>query len=497
MKFEPGNSQKRGINRGLAWVAVVNATLGMFLMGYMLSVINILQGYLTFVVFNWDTATATQNTSFLNSVATIGAGMGAFLGGNIAKSLGRRRSMILTDLISIVAVLMTLFANVPIMILGRLVAGLSVGLHSSLVPLYVQEIAPREIKGVAGSFIQLQCCIGSLVAYAFGFLLPTVSAEVQVEETSSWRLILGFPIVISLIRLFVLFNIVNFETPSYLLSVKRDEDAKRALAHFYTGSTIMEEYDTLKKASEGEIRQGPMKYSSLLRPQYRSRFLIACFVSLLQQFTGVNALIFYSTQIFQQSDSGDGGSSAVLLTTLFGVFNLLATIVSGQVIKRFGRKTILIWGDIAIASCLISIGILGYSEQYTAIKYFIMLYIIAFGLSYGPVLWIFVAEILPDIGVGVAILLNWIGAFAVAQFFQPFSEAVGMPSAFMCFGIYCLLSLVVIVWKVKETKDLNPHEIAQLYCPTVKSEEVSDAENEIKDSSPNKDEIMELIGPSI
>lgn len=488
MEPQPSLTRKNEFHKPLVWISILNATMGFFLMGYFMSVINTLQNYLTYVVFQWDSATATSVTSWLNSSCTIGAGIGAFTGGKLAKTFGRRNSMIFTDILGIVAVILTLITNVPVMMIGRVLGGLAVGINTSLVPTYVQEITPLEVKGVAGSCIQLLCCTGNLVAYAFGFLLPTVSAT-NVVESSWWRFIMGFPLITLSLRCFILFVYSNFETPAYLVSERKEAEAKEVLHRLYTTEErVAEEFSNLKKARDGDKHHGIMKYSTLLTPKYRGRLFIGCFIALLQQLTGVNALVYYSTQIFNESGSGN----AVMLTTLFGAFNLMATLFSGQVIRRFGRKTILIGGDIGISLWLVLIAIFGYLNKAVALNYFIMLYIITFGLSYGPVLWIFVAEILPDIGVGIAILINWIGAFVVAQGFQYYYAAVGIPAAFLSFGLVCLLSLIVIFWKVKETRDLTPHQISRLYHPNP-AEDESNSDSEKNTPTRDKEETAGLI----
>src|SRR5688572_10610525 len=107
------SSHKKEFHRTLVWVAILNATLGMLFMGYFMSVMNTLQNYLIYVVFNWDNATAMTITSWLNSSCTIGAGIGAFMGGKFAKTFGRRCSMMVTDIMAIIAIILTLVANVP------------------------------------------------------------------------------------------------------------------------------------------------------------------------------------------------------------------------------------------------------------------------------------------------------------------------------------------------------------------------------------------------
>lgn len=151
------------------------------------------------------------------------------------------------------------------------------------------------------------------------------------------------------------------------------------------------------------------------------------------------------------------------MTALFALLNLVATILSGQVIQRVGRKVIFIFAHVGMGLCLIVIAILGNKGMNGMIPIPIMTFIVIFGLTYGPIVWIFVAEILPDLGVGIAINLNWTWTFLIAQFFQPIAQAIGTPNTFLIFGVYCLAGLLVIIPFVKETKGLTREQIERLY----------------------------------
>ena len=458
-------TKKSGYHESEVWAIVITSTLGMFVFGYLLSVINTVQSFLSVVVFKWDKETTVTYTSLLHSLVPIGAAVGAFAGGALARKVGRRKAMLITDFICLIGILLTLLESINVMLAGRFLSGLCVGLHSAIVPLYVSEISPLQIKGKSGSFNQIQLCLGILIAFLFGFGLPDFSQGSISEEAEAsqwWRFVLGFPLIPIIYRIFALWMLYDFDTPAYLVNNRRDKEAKLTLDRIYTKSASVEQYEVLAKARDQNSHGGSVSFSTLFKSEYRSRLFIGCFIGILRQASGVNALVFYSTKIFKESSNGDHGQ-AVLYSTLFAVFKLLATIASSQVITRFGRKPLLIAGDIGMALALGGIVVLGYAGAVSVIIFPIFIYIIIFGLTYGPVPWIFIAEVLPDVGVGIAILLNWATAFLVAQFFQPLANALGTYIVFLIFAVTCLLSLIVLLARVKETRNLLPYEIAQLY----------------------------------
>ena len=238
---------KKAFRSRMVWAQVLNATLGMFLFGYVLSVLNTIQDYLSLYVYDWGLDSGRTRVSVLNSILTVGAELGAFLGGSFAQKYGRRKSMMMTDLAAILGLGLTLFANYPLFVIGRMVSGFCVGINSSIVPVYVGEVAPTPIKGTTGSANQLLVCFGSLIAYLFGFGLPNNSAGEGFIQENWWRIMLGFPIVTSILRALILFTIFKSETPRYLAFNGQEEEARKALSEIYIGDFVTEQLIWLKR----------------------------------------------------------------------------------------------------------------------------------------------------------------------------------------------------------------------------------------------------------
>lgn len=440
------SGREREIKTGVVCKVVLNATLGMFSMGYAMGAINTVQDYLTGAVFGWDLDTETVIIGWMNGLYALGAGAGAFCGGELAKKLGRRKSMLVTDILTIVSVFLTLLPNADLMLIGRAASGISLGLNSAIVPLFVKEVSPHELEGLTGSVSQLQVACGGLFVFALGFGLPTETEIANGARSSLWGFILAFPILLSIFRFIIIWWVYPFESPAYFLMNNLPVEAKKVLEEFYSQRDARHELRRLREEQK-EGKQEKVGYSTLFKAKYRTSLFVGCFIAFLQQMTGFNALTFYSSQIFEEIDVN---GNYVLLTLLVGVFNVLSTAVSGQLIRRKGRRDILIGGLIATIISLCCISLFSWLGLAILADISTFLLTITFGLTYGPIIWIFIPEILPDIGVGIAVLCNWVALFLVGEYFQVLYESVGISRAFLCFAIFCIASLGIVTWKVQE-----------------------------------------------
>ena len=445
---------------GTVWGMVITSTLGMFQFGYILAILNTLMQYFQRDVYNFNDKDKELYSSILNSVVPVGAMIGAVSAGPIVKKIGRRTSMIIIDIVISIGSLFTLITNINLFIIGRAITGFCIGFNSTLVPLYMNEITPLSIKGLAGAFNQVQICIGSFIAVLLAFGLP--DADFSGLQGQWWRVMLGFPILIGSIRLVFFLLVFTKETPYYLVYNNEREKAEEALGRIYKQEYVGEQLHLLEHTRKKEEEENKVTLKDLFGPRYRKRLVIGCFLNFLIQMTGMNAFIIYSTDIFSNGRTAD---AAVTLSTMFTLTSVLATFASGQLIHRFGRKTILIWGDITITITLIVTSILFLYDSYQALVYPIFLFIVLLNLSVGPMIWIYTAEILPDIGVGIAVVFNWLGAFLVALLFPLISskDALGPGPSFGIFAAYCIFALFVLMSCVKETSGLTPAQINELF----------------------------------
>lgn len=442
------------------YLSTINAALGACFFGYVNSVFNPLQSYLQSTIYPG----ISQNLLYLMiSIVPAGAGVGAVVAGSLALKFGRRQTLILTDIISIFAIALTLMRNEYFLLFGRLASGFCVGLNSSIVPLYISEASPMEFKGVTGTFTQIGVSVGILIAYILGLNVPAVTDK---SESEWWRVMLGFPLILAALRICLLTTKFDHETPKYLVLTGNEEEARNVLEKMYRKEHVSEQLVLIRKERQNESQAGKIGYSELFSIRYRKRLRVACFIAILQQFSGINAIIFYSSLIFSQSDSDPNSKMPQVYTMIVGILNLASAFFATLLINRMGRKTLLLSGTGILFNSLLLLPICNYLFTGSAAmlsKLFIFIYILGFGFSLGSITWIYISEILPDIGVGIAVLLSWVSCVVIAQCFPYMIDWIGLNGAFLFFAVCCFSGIILILRWVKETKGRMPHEIVGIF----------------------------------
>jgi len=197
---------------------------------------------------------------------------------------------------------------------------------------------------------------------------------------------------------------------------------------------------------------GGLTYKKLFSGEFKDRLIVGCGLSALQQLVGINAVTFYSTEIFRQGVTDPEDRTPLIYTMVVGVVNVLSALATIPILKRFQKKQALLVGNLVLMICLFSISFLditsGGASPYT--KYLVFVYIFFFGFSLGSITWMLVGQILPDLGVGVAVLMNWLTAMIVAQFFPAMISGLGLGGSFLIFGVFCLGGMFFIEKYVKE-----------------------------------------------
>jgi len=368
-------------------------------------------------------------------------------------------------------------------LIGRLVCGLSVGLNSAIVPLFINEVSPIELNGVTGTMNQVGICMGVLTSYLLGYLVPYTTSTSTDTDNVIWRIILVVPGFTAMLRIFLLSTFFSYDTPKYLVFKGDDDRARQVLARIYTPNFATEQLMMLKKEKEAETMAGnKLTFSELFTKKYSRRLFVGCGLSALQQLSGINALITFSNQVFIGTSSSEPSESnfdtARTYTVLFGSINLLTPLIASGFMTKVGRKTLLITGNIVCMICLLIFPITALPAIIQKLSVFV--YTIGFGFSLGPIVWLYNAEILPDIGIGIAVLVNWVCAMLVVQTFTLLSGPLG-DSAFLIFFGFCVIGLFFLIVFVKETKDKTAAEIEEMYTP-VEDESTSNSKLLKRDS---------------
>ena len=440
-------------------IAALAATGGL-LFGYDTGVINVA---LELLKKQW-VISSTQEGWIVGAVLA-GGMAGSLLSGQISDVLGRKRINIVASGIFVGGSIVTAVAQGPeVLIAGRLLLGLAIGIVSFSVPLYISEISPSDIRGRLVTFFQLAITIGILVSYFCGYYFA--------ESVEGWRSMFWAGFVPAII-LFVGMLFVP-ESPRWLISKGRDDEAKRVLERIHAHDQVAAEYAAIKHGIEQE-RGHRTSWTELFGPRLRIPFLIGVGIFMFQQFSGINAVIYYSTSIFAMAGMAQGTSN-VLATVGVGVVNVAFTFLSLRIIDRWGRKPLLYMGLLGCGAALASLGLsfyfrdsLGSASGWLAIGS-VYVYIAFFALTLGPLGWLLISEVYPlrirGFAASMGSFYHWFFDLCVAVSFPILREIPALGTGggifFIYFGIV-MLGLFFAKYIVFETKGLSLEQIEERF----------------------------------
>ena len=386
----------------------------------------------------------------------LGAAVGAGSAGPLSDRLGRRNIIIIAAILfSIGAIGAALAPNIGVLVFFRVVLGLGVGSAALIVPLYLSEIAPTQIRGAISSLNQLNIVFGILFAYIVNALLASSGA---------WRWMLGLAVIPSLVLLIGMFFLP--ETPRWLVSQDRDEDARDVLRRSRDEETVEKEIQDIREVEEQE--EGGLR--ELTASWVRPALIVAIGLAVFQQIIGINTIIYYTPTTL--TNVGYGAAAAIYANLIIGVVNVGMTFVAIWLIDRVGRKPLLLTGLVGMVLSLTVLGVssllLPQPSNPTDPEAIITLlclagFIISFAATWGPTVWVMLPEVLPlrvrGTAMGVAIFLHWLANFAVAQTFPVFLASWGPGITFLGYAVIGVLAFLFVGTLVTETKGRSLEQI--------------------------------------
>lgn len=430
-------------NAALFWAAAI-ASLGGLLFGYNTAIIS---AVLVSLPKEWNLGTIYQGV--VVSGVLLGAVTGAAVSGKMADVLGRRDAILGTTAVYALGTFNTVVAATPIMlILGRIICGVAIGSSSVTVPLYIAELAPARRRGMLVSFNQLAITIGILVAFIAGahFMAPG----------HGWRSMLLWGVIPAI--LLGVGALFLPETPRWLALQGDDEKARALLARM--GSDDAD-------ADMRQIRQNldatkGMTLLDLLRQPLKRSLLIGVGIFVVQQFTGINTVLYYAPTVFKMAGYATdraGLTAAVVL----GAVNVLATLVSMALVDRVGRRPLLLTGLAGTTICLVVLGIsvvhgadvASGRLQMVAAMGSLVLFVAFFAVGMGVMGWLIIAEIFPQPIRGAAMSLpavaHWIVNLLVSLPFLVVIDAIGPAFTFWSFAVVGVMGFMFCSGFVPET----------------------------------------------
>ncbi|WP_017974306.1 sugar porter family MFS transporter [Actinopolyspora halophila] len=435
--------QRHGSARSVYLPATICA-IGALLFGYDTGVIS---GALLYLKGPLGIADNEFLQGLVTSGILVGAMVGALTSGSLAARLGRRMMTLIAACVFAVGSLWAAFSpDVANLVLARFVIGIGVGLASVIVPMYIAEISPTRIRGTLTSLNQLLITAGILLAYIVDYALAPWEA---------WRWMLGLA-VIPAVALFVGMLFMP-ETPRWLASRDRTDEARAVLERTRPPEEVTEAFEEIRAAQRQSGEQ--LGWRDLTAKWIRPALFIGIGLAVLQQFVGINTIIYYAPTTLTQLGMGDGASIAAQVG--IGTVMLLFTLIAVRYTDRIGRKRLLLAGSTGMSVSLGVLGILtlivGASGQTVAVITVVCLatYIASFGATWGPVVWVMLPELYPlrirGPAEGLATWSNWAANFVVSLAFPVVLGAIGQGWSMLIFAVLGVLSFVFVSAFVPET----------------------------------------------
>jgi sugar porter (SP) family MFS transporter len=419
---------------------------------------------------DWYGLTSLQ-TGLVVSGSLYGALLGSILAFNIADILGRRRELMTGASLYLVGALVTgLAPNLAVLVAGRLIYGIGIGLSMHAAPMYIAETSPSSVRGTLISLKEAFIVGGILLGYLVG--------NNQVEAIGGWRVMFGCAAPLALAMGVGMWWLPP--SPRWLLlRAVQDKDGDGGATELKSqaasalrrlkGSTqetaeeeIEETWGALQVACEGEDMD--VTFGELFQGVNLKALLVGGGLVFFQQFTGQPSVLYYAATILQ-SAGFSAAADATSLAVLLGLFKLVMTCVAVFNVDKLGRRPLLIGG---VAGITVSLAILAayfsffQDYPYSAVAA-LLLYVGCYQISFGPISWLMVSEIFPlrtrGRALGLTTLVNFGSNAVVALAFAPLQDSVGQSNTFVIFGIISIISLGFIITTVPETKGLSLEQI--------------------------------------
>jgi MFS transporter, SP family, galactose:H+ symporter len=393
-----------------------------------------------------------------------GAVIGTLISGMLSSHFGRRKTILISAVIFVVgSILCSISPSEHLLIGARLFLGVAVGVASFTAPLYISEISPRKVRGSLISMYQLMITIGIVLAFLSNTWLATY-LTFGGKTGGHWRLMLG----VIAIPAAIMFVGVLFlpESPRWLF-LKGFKD--RAVAVFERMHLDEAEIAAEVKEIEDNLKVKQNGFEMFkTNPNFRRVIGLGVGLQLIQQLTGINVVMYFAPTIFKIAGFADTNAQ-MWGTVIVGIINVLATFIAIAFVDKLGRKPIMYAGFVTMGLAMITVGMLFNMgiEKHPELGYLaifaLLIFIIGFAMSAGPIIWVLCSEIYPlagrDLGVTFSTATNWIANAIVGMTFLLLLAGLGNGNTFLLYGALNILFIIFFVIFVPETKGVSLEKI--------------------------------------
>jgi sugar porter (SP) family MFS transporter len=434
-------------------VGIAAASVGI-IYGYDLSNI---AGAMLFIPKEFDLDTA--GVQWITTMVVIGEIAGAIIGGWLANKIGRKKSMVLVAVTYAVFALMCAFsASVPMLMVARLLLGLTIGISVVVVPVFVAESAPADIRGSLLVAYQVATVVGIIIGYLAAYALAGFGG---------WRWMLGLAAVPAVLVALILVRMPD--TARWYMLKGRTEDARRALQMVEPAADVDAELAEIGRALHEE-RGGAFR--EMLRPPYLRATVFVVVLGFFIQITGINAIVYYSPKLFEAMGF-HGNFALLILPALVQVAALIAVFVSLVLVDRLGRRPILLGGiTMMVLANVLLIGVFVAGENFggalTALGFIgVLLFTVGFTFGFGALVWVYAGESFPSrlrsMGSSAMLTSDLVANAIVAGFFLTMLQTLGGSGTFAVFGGLALLAFIFVYKFAPETKGRQLEDIRHFW----------------------------------
>ena len=461
----PSHSANTAENTSLFYVIFISAVaaIGGFLFGFDSGVIN-------------GTVSALGNAFNSSSVATgfnvasvlLGCALGALAAGPLADKFGRRAIMIITAIIFAISAFGSgISESSAEFIFYRLFGGLGIGAASVLAPAYIAEVAPPALRGRLATLQQLAIVLGLFAAFLSNYLIADAAGSAQnilMLNTAAWRWMFWAELVPAI--LFLVGVLFIPESPRYLVAQGKVADARTVFSKISNDNVdaqISDVKSSLHSDKKPSIRDLFIDGSKKVHPIV----WVGVALSVFQQFVGINVVFYYGSELWQAA--GFDESQSLFINVLAGTTNIISTFIAIALVDKVGRKPLLLVGSIGMFISLSALtyifgsagldeaGKLALSDNMGTFALIMAnLFVVFFGLSWGPIVWVLLGEMFNNrirgAALAVAASAQWIANFAITMTFPIMLANIGLAGAYGFYALSALISIFFVVKYIKETR---------------------------------------------
>ncbi len=437
------------------------AALGGFLFGFDMAVVS---GIIEPIKQQYGLSSAAEG--IFVSCALLGCIAGVAFSGYLSDKIGRKKVLFIAAFLFLVSACGFSFSTqYSLLIFFRIVAGMGVGVASNISPLYISEMAPAKKRGGLVVFYQLAITIGILVAYISNYYIQQYANTHSTAQTGLihwifaaeiWRGMFLMGVLPALA--FSLLLLIVPESPRWLLLYGKNEAALAVLTKINGSATAKTALQSIAQMASGQ--KGGLK--KLMQFPLSKLLIMAMLLTGLSQFSGINAVIFYGPTILRSA--GIVSKDALLYQVLLGAANMLFTLIAIWKVDSWGRRPLYMLGSICAAIALALTGICFWKDIHGwPMLVCIMLFLLFFAFSLGPLKFVIATEIFPTqvrgTAVSICIMTMWISDWLVNLMFPLLRDGLGIAVSFFIFSFFCLISFFYARRKLFETKGKTLEEI--------------------------------------